>query len=155
LEKVLEALGTVQSTVDACVTGVTPPSTDVRYTHATLRARGKRKAAQEELPMVPLKKTRTSKPFKELDNMINTSVKTPSVPRRDGSKRLAPNVVTPKSNAPIPTPADGKQFEIMELMKVLESCPKGAMKEWCAEWKKKNYVHVGYEQITRKFQMSM
>jgi hypothetical protein len=72
--------------------------------------------------MVPLKKTRTSKPFKELDNMINTSVKTPSVPRRDGSKRLAPNVVTPKSNAPIPTPADGKLFEIMELMKVLESC---------------------------------
>jgi hypothetical protein len=49
--------------------------------------------------MVPLKKTHTSKPFKELDNMINTSVKTPSVPRRDG-KRLAPNVVTPKSNAP-------------------------------------------------------
>jgi hypothetical protein len=37
LEKVLEALGTVQSTVDACVTGVTPPSTDMRYTHATLR----------------------------------------------------------------------------------------------------------------------
>jgi hypothetical protein len=60
--------------------------------------------------------------------------------------------VTPKSNAPIPTPADGQLFEIMELMKVLESCPKGAMKEWCTEWKKKNYVHVGYEQITRKFQ---
>jgi hypothetical protein len=87
--------------------------------------------------------------------MINTSVKTPSVPRRDGSKRLAPNVVTPKSNAPIPTPADGQLFEIMELMKVLESCPKGAMKEWCTEWKKKNYVHVGYEQITRKFQKYM
>jgi hypothetical protein len=27
------------------------------------------------------------------------------------------------------------------------------MKEWCTEWKKKNYVHVEYEQITRKFQM--
>jgi hypothetical protein len=153
LEKVLEALGMVQSTVDACVTGVMPPSTDVWYTHATLRARGKRKATQEELRMVPLKKTCASKPFKELDNMINTSVKTPSVPRRDGSKRLAPNVVTPKSNAPIPTLADGKLFEIMELMKVLESCPMGAMKKWCTEWKKKNYVHVGYEQITRKFQI--
>lgn len=43
LEKVLEAVGTIQKTVDTCVTGVTPQSADVRYTHSALRARGKRK----------------------------------------------------------------------------------------------------------------
>ena len=60
LEKVLEALATVQSTVDACVTGVMPPSSDVRYTHSALRVRDKRKAIHEELQMVPLKKAHTA-----------------------------------------------------------------------------------------------
>ena len=140
LEKVLEALATVQKTVDTCVTGVTPQSADVRYTHASLRTKGKRKATQEALRMEPLKKTRTSKPFKELDSMINGSVKTPSVPRREKSKRLASNLITPKSNVPIPTPADGAMFGVIELMKALESCPKGKMKEWYSHWIQMKYV---------------
>jgi hypothetical protein len=45
--------------------------------YSALRARDKRKAICEELPIVPLKKACTSKPFKQLDNMINRNGKMP------------------------------------------------------------------------------
>lgn len=44
LEKVLEALGMDQNTVDTCITGVAPQSADVQYMHASLRMKSKRKA---------------------------------------------------------------------------------------------------------------
>jgi hypothetical protein len=37
LEKVLEALGMDQNTVDTCITGVASQSADMWYTHASLR----------------------------------------------------------------------------------------------------------------------
>jgi hypothetical protein len=93
--------------------------------------------------MVPLKKAHASKPFKQLDNMINRSgkmplpgVKTLLVPRQAKSKRLTANVITPKVNLLIPTPANGKVFGVVKAMEALITCPPRKMRSWCDYWKK-------------------
>jgi len=149
LEKVKDALGVIHRTVDAAVTGVAPESSDVRYTHSALRSENKRKATKELLRSEPLKKTRTSKPFKQLDNMIRSNPKTPSVPRRPQSSRLATKVVTP--HVRIPVPADGVLFEVLEAMNALDTCPDRQMKCWCLHWIEKRYVPVSYQQVLKKF----
>ena len=62
--------------------------------------------------------------------MINRSgkmplpgVKTPLVPRRAKSKRLTENVITPKANVSILTPANGKVFGVLQAMEGLITCP--------------------------------
>jgi hypothetical protein len=69
---------------------------------------------------------------------------------------LASNLITPKSNVPIPTPADGAMFGAIELMKALESCPKGKMKEWYRHWVQMKFIPtISYEQTTKKFKKYM
>jgi hypothetical protein len=66
LKKVLEAIVTIENTVDTAITRVLPDLADIQYTHASLRAKGKRNATQQALRIEPLKKACTSKTIRNL-----------------------------------------------------------------------------------------
>jgi hypothetical protein len=73
-------------------------------------------------------------PFKQLDSLINANPNTSLVPQCPKSKRTAGKIFSHNNRVPVPVPADGVLFGVIEAMEALNKCPNRKMKAWIKHW---------------------